>query len=178
MIRTKGVLLRTEKEIENHLQAIRRAAATVQTWFMSQTGDPLAFLRRMKFEEVGWHPIDGHPLNLIEQINQTWTYLAALAATRRLLAWHPDVGGFRLAPGAAAIQDLDVMSDTEGAVGAETFAAVDPRNNQKLVTDLNKMALRSERYRYVFFISPLYPGTKRLAQLERDNVQVWSVDVD
>nr|WP_294559913.1 hypothetical protein [uncultured Rhodopila sp.] len=38
-----------------------------------QTGDPLDVARRMKFEAVSYHPIDGHPLNLVAQIYQTWT---------------------------------------------------------------------------------------------------------
>lgn len=70
-------------------------------------------------------------MNFIEQINQTWTYLAALAAARQLLILHPEAGGFRLAPGAHAAQPLDVMSLADGLVGAETFAAVHPDNNQK-----------------------------------------------
>jgi hypothetical protein len=36
---------------------------------------------------------------------------------------------------------------------------------------------RDLRHRYVFFSSPLYPGTARHPQLERDGIQVWSVDV-
>jgi hypothetical protein len=38
-------------------------------------------------------------LNLVEQINQTWTYLVALAAAKQLLTLHPEAGGYRLAPG-------------------------------------------------------------------------------
>lgn len=68
------------------------------------------------------------------------------------------------------------MSDATGLVGAETFAAVDPRNNRKLHLDLNKMALRTEVHRYVFFMSPLYPSAGRHERLERDGVQVWSLE--
>jgi hypothetical protein len=131
----------------------------------------------MKFETVGFHPIEGHALSLVEQINQTWTFLVALAATRQLLVLHPTVGGYKLAPGAHASTPLDIMSEAEGLVGAETFAAVDPRNNDKLITDLAKMAVRPERFRYVFFMSPRFPGSQRLSQFEHDGVQVWSVDV-
>ena len=60
---------------------------------------------------------------------------------------------------------------------AKTFAAVDPHNNNKLAKDLAKMATRSEQYRYVFFMSPKYPGPKRWTELESAGVQVWSVDV-
>ena len=44
----------------------------------------------MKFETAGFHPIQGHALNVVEQINQTWTYLVALAAARHLLEMHPE----------------------------------------------------------------------------------------
>jgi hypothetical protein len=129
----------------------------------------------MKFEMVGTHPVDGHALNLVEQINQTWTYMVALAAARQLLVLHPEAGGYRLAPGAHAAAPLDIMREAEGLVGAETFASGDPRNNRKLAMDLAKMVARPERYRYIFFLSPKFPGTKR--QFERDGIQVWSVDV-
>jgi hypothetical protein len=44
------------------------------------------------------------------------------------------------------------MSEAEGLVGAETFAAVSPRNNGKLAADLNKLVLSPEiTHRYVFF---------------------------
>jgi hypothetical protein len=34
-----------------------------------------------------------------------------------------------------------------------TLAAVDPRNNRKLMKDLDKPAHRLERYRFVFFMA-------------------------
>jgi hypothetical protein len=159
------------------MDKVRAAAGSVRSWIAGQTGDPLDILRRMKFEPVGFHPIDGHALNIVEQINQTWTYCVALAAARQLLLLHPDVGGFRLAPGAHACQALDIMSVAEGRVGAETFAAVTPRNNGKLDADLLKLAMRPEQHRYVFFMSPLFQGNNRLPQFEKPGVQVWSVDV-
>ena len=69
------------------------------------------------------------------------------------------------------------MSEVEALVGAETFAAVDPRNNRKLAKDLLKLGQRPELNRYVFFASPRFPGTTRLPQMERGGVQVWSIDV-
>lgn len=97
-------------------------------------------------------------VNLVEQINQTWTYLVALAVAKQLLELHPEANGYRLAPGAHASQALDIMSEADGLVGAETFAAVHPRNNDKLNNDLRKMAARTELNRYIFSCLRNSPG--------------------
>jgi hypothetical protein len=169
--------VQTVDDADRLMEQVRTSAVKVQNWTAAQSSDPLDMLRSMKFKAVGFHPIKGHALNLVEQINQTWTFVAAIAAVRQLLKLHPDAGGFRLAPGAHACLALDIMSEVEGLVGAETFAAVTPGNNGKLEGDLCKLAARPEKHRYVFFMSPGYPGNKRQQQLERDDVQVWSVDV-
>ncbi len=154
---------------------IRASATRVQSWIKTHDGDPLDLLRQMKFAPIGRHPIEARPLNLVEQINQTWTYAVALVATRQLLRLHPEAGGFRVAPGAHMSIPLDIMSVEPGLVGAETFATVHPRNNGKLAADLAKLATRPETYRYVFFSSPSYTRLERVLKLERDGVQVWSV---
>jgi len=169
--------VRTVADADRLTEKLRAAAIRVRKWIAEQSGDPLDMLRRMKFEPIGFHPIEDRPLNLVEQINQTWTFAVALAATRQLLLLHPDAGGFHLAPGAHASLALDIMSEVEGLVGAETFAAVTPRNNGKLAADLAKLATRSEKHRYVFFMSPRFRGNKRLTKFERHGVQVWSVDL-
>jgi hypothetical protein len=112
----------------------------------------------------------------VEQINQLWTYSVAIAATKQLLALHPEADGFHLAPGAHASQALDIMSHRERLVGAETFAAVDPRNNRKLQLDIDKLSQRPEQYRYVFFMSPMFPKNERQLALEQSGVLVWSID--
>jgi hypothetical protein len=174
---TMYLMIQTIADVDRHMDQLRASALRVTDWVAAQSSDPLDLLRRMKFEAIGHHPVEDRPLNFIEQINQTWTFAVALAAARQLLVLHPDVGGFRLAPGAHASIPLDIMSEAEGRVGAETFAAVSPRNNGKLAADLAKLALRREIHRYVFFMSPQFPAAERLPQFERDGVQVWSVTV-
>ena len=83
----------------------------------------------------------------------------------------------KLAPGAHAYLELDIMSEAPGYLGAESFAAVNPRNNGKLPADLTKLARRAERHRYVFSMSPMFPGSQHLPQFERDGIEVWSVDL-
>lgn len=171
------LVIRNTKDADRLMNAVRTSARRAQERIASLSGEPLDILRLMKFEQIGFHPLEDRSLNLVEQIDQTWTFAVAIAAARQLLTLHPDVGGFRLAPGAHASLDLDIMSEESGCVGAETFAAVNPRNNRKLLTDLAKLAARPEPHRYVFFMSPLFPRNERQTQFERDGVQVWSVEV-
>ncbi len=170
--------VRSEADVERHLNLVRRAAARTRVWIAGHRGDPLDLLRDLKFEQVGFHPVEDRALNVIEQINQTWTYAVALLAVRKLFELHPEVGHYRVAPGAHMSLELDIMSAEPSLIGAETFAAVDPGNNRKLNKDLAKMAERSERHRYIFFASPKFPGTHRLPKLERSGTQVWSIDLD
>jgi hypothetical protein len=175
----KLIVIHTLGEADALLDSLNRTADQVATWVRGFNGSPLQLIKHMKFDTVGFHPISGDALNVIEQVNQTWTYAAALLATRQLLALHPEAAPYRLAPGAHASQDLDIMSCTPGLVGAETFAAVKPTNNRKLAQDRAKLLNRPELHRYVFFMSPAYPGTKRQPALEKGGpVQVWSVDMD
>lgn len=170
------LIVETVQDVERHLSTLRSAADRTQAWIAAHSGNSMDLLRSLKFDAVGFHPISDRGLNVIEQINQTFTYAVALAATRVLLDLHPDAAGFVLAPGAHMSRPLDVMSMEEGLVGAETFAAVHPRNNRKLATDLAKLVTRAERHRYVFFASPAYPGTARRPELDQDGVQVWSIE--
>lgn len=172
-----SITVRSPDDVDLLLSRLTASAEQVRQWIGAFTGEPLELLRRLKFEAVGYHPIGHYPLNIIEQVNQTWTYATALLAARQLFTLHPETGGYHLAPGAHASQPLDIMSEVDGLVGAETFAAVTPRNNNKLANDLSKLTHRPEAHRYVFFMSPAFPGNLRLPQFERDGVQVWSVDI-
>ena len=167
----------TSADIDSHVEAIRAAAETARTGILSGFADGLAFFKALKFDPIGRHPIEPRDLNVIEQVNQTFTYLVALEAARFLLERHPEAEGFLLAPGAHMSMPLDIMSIVPGIVGAETFAAVDPRNNRKLAKDLAKLSQHSEEHRYVFFASPLYQGLRRWERLEQPGIQVWSVDL-
>ncbi|WP_426037597.1 hypothetical protein [Brevundimonas sp. DC300-4] len=166
-----------EADVQHHLALVRTSAARTREWISGHREDPLDLLRDLKFETVGFHPVEDRPLNFIEQINQTWTYAVALLAVRKLFELHPEITAYRVAPGAHMSQELDIMSEDVGLLGAETFAAVDPSNNRKLAKDLEKMSARSELHRYIFFASPRHHGTQRLTKLERAGTQVWSVDL-
>jgi hypothetical protein len=171
------IVVESPEDVDRHLLQVGAAADKTQAWIAWHSGDSLSLLRSLKFETLGFHPVADHCLNVIEQINQTFTYAVALVAAKTLLHLHPEAGGYILAPGAHMSQPLDIMSRVDGLVGAETFAATHPRSNNKLSKDLAKLSGRQERFRYAFFASPAFPGTRRLEKLEKFGVQVWSVDV-
>jgi hypothetical protein len=138
--------------------------------------DGLEVLRRIKFDPIGWHPIDepARSLNLIEQVNQTWTCLVSLKALPFLFARHPDAGGFQLNLGTQG--GTDILSVLPNVAAAEVFAAVAWRNNNKLAKELARLAQSKAKVRYVFFAAP---GVRqgRQAALERDGIEVWAIDV-
>lgn len=166
--------VRSIVDVDHHLATIDQSAAKTRDWLISHSGSGLELMKALKFEPRGVHPVEDRPLNAIEQINQTWTYLVALIAARQLLEMHPEAEGFRVAPGAHMALPLDIMSIRPGLVGAETFAATSPRSNDKLNNDLRKLASAMEAHRYIFMMCPGFEAG-RYERLERDGIQVWAV---
>jgi hypothetical protein len=85
-------IVRTIAEIDPLLERVRAAAsptAQVLARLTAAEPDGLEVLRRLKFTEMARHPIDDRSLNLVEQINQTWTYLVTLKAMPFLFERHP-----------------------------------------------------------------------------------------
>ena len=164
-------------DLQQYLDAIETATETAVN-ALATAGSPREALRRMKFEQIGRPPIEkDRPLNLIEQINQTFTFLVALKAAEWLLVQHPEAGGFHLAPGASMALPFDIMSVQTGLVNAETFAATHPGSNRKLINDLAKLGASTARFRYAFFYAPNFPAG-RVQKLESvTGVEVHCVDI-
>jgi hypothetical protein len=170
-----SIRITSAADIDRWLERILMAARNTVGAFEARADEPLTALYRMKFERVGYHPVDHRPLNIIEQVNQTWTFVTALEAARLLLEWHANAGALLLAPGAHASQALDIMSETPGLIGAETFAATTPESNAKMAGDLRKLSTRPETYRYIFFLAPAFPASERVERYCRQGIIVWSI---
>lgn len=168
--------VRTTEEIEILEARIRDAAERAAAVLRELPGDGIALLRRLKFEPIGLHPLEPRALNIVEQINQTWTCMVGLAAACLLLKRHPEAEGFRLNLGTMPGFDLDSLAADE--VQAETFAAVHPRNNRKLDKDLQRLQRHgTARHRYVVFAAPGFTAGRH-ARLEAGlGVEVWAVEV-
>ena len=168
------LIVRSTQEIEQYLATIQQSSAQAVAALIALANNPNHLFWQMKFLQIGRHPIEDRGLNLVEQINQTWTFVAAFEATRLLLQKHP-AQTYLLSPGAHAALRFDIMNTNED-ICAETFAAVTPDNNNKLEKDIAKLEKHPDiAHRYVFFISPAHPNTERLEIRERAGIQIWSI---
>jgi len=83
-------------DIEEALERIEDSALRAQKALSALPFSPLHALEALKFSPIGSHPLEDRPLNIIEQVNQTFTYLVAVKAAELLMEWHPEAKGFRL----------------------------------------------------------------------------------
>lgn len=118
-------------------------------------GNPIEVLSLFKFTELGFDPlVHGRRLNFIEQVNQAFTVYASLKAASHLFATS-DAEVIKMNVGPHKGFDIEAFDDATNAIGvAEVFAAVDPKNNQKLKKDVERVRLSSLPLRMVYFISP------------------------
>ena len=80
-------------DVTPRIAQVRQAAINsvkVMREVLDGEADALHALRRLKFDELGHNPLGPDRWNVIEQLNQTFTYLVSLAGARWLLAKHPD----------------------------------------------------------------------------------------
>lgn len=115
--------------------------------------DPIDALAAAKFSQIGCDPLDpSRPLNLVGQINQTFTYLASITGARWLQLQHPECAPLILNVGTQP--GFDIESDC-GQFVAETFAATDPKSNNKLKKDVVKLGTSKAPHRFLFYLSPV-----------------------
>ncbi len=167
-------IIRTIADAEDMHAQLLAGAANTAAWLRNFAGDPMALLKSLRFELVGHDPLTGEPLNVVEQLNQTFTILVTLRAVERLIELHPDAGGFRLALGTSSGRDLE--SIVPDMVAAEVFSATHPSSNQKLKKDLARLRADPAQHRYVFFAAPGYEAGRQ-EQLEKTapGIQVYAV---
>ena len=131
---------------------VSAAAAAAESLFARLQGaKDLSVLARIKFETCGFDPLDvTRSLNFVEQLNQSFTYLATIEGTRWLFERHPSHAPYQLNLGTAP--GFDIVSG-DGAVIAETFAATHPDSNRKLQHDVEKLREVDAEHKYVFYLS-------------------------
>lgn len=166
----------TRADLDSYCKSLSASAMQTQTQIAKLIhADPMHFLFRLKFEQIGCDPLnDERPLNLIEQLNQTFTYLASFKASKFLFEQHANVNQLILNLGTTGGSDIETTE--EGGIAAEVFATVSPQNNRKLTVDIDKVLnVRDVKHRYVFFISPMCEVGLFKGKINAKGVTVWSL---
>ena len=146
--------------------------ALLQISFEINSNSSQTLFSKMKFGGIGFDPLNSdRKLNVIEQINQSFTYLASFYALEVLFIEYPELAPFRLNLGTAPGSDIESEC---GELAAEVFAAVAPTSNQKLKKDINKVLQSDAKLKFVFFMCPNFKLGRQF-QLEKDNVIVWAL---
>ena len=164
------------KNLSTLIEQLEVSAAKTQSSIkkIASRKDAMTFLFECKFNQSGFNPLDSSiKLNLIEQLNQTFTYLASFKGAEYIFLHHKKVKSLTLNLGTAS--GTDIETDEDGGVVAEVFASVNPSNNQKLKNDINRISLVTAKHRYVFFISPKKELGIYKSTWDVDNVKVISL---
>lgn len=167
-------VIRSIADAEGMYAQMLAGAANTAAWLRNFTGDPMGLLKSLRFELVGHDPLTGEPLNVVEQLNQTFTILVTLRAVERLIELHPDVDGFRLALGTSSGRDIESVAPD--LVAAEVFSATRPSSNQKLKKDVERLSADPAQHRYVFFAAPGYAAGRQERLETISGIQVHAVE--
>ena len=117
---------------------------------MMEACSSLDLLFEMKFNKIGFDPVEGTELNIIEQINQLFSDLVAMYALEDLFSKYPDKT-FRTHLGAEPGFDIESI---DGEVVAECFAVTTASSNGKLKKDSEKLLLKAVKpEKYIYFYS-------------------------
>ena len=176
---SKPIKLQKTEDVETYIEDIRSSAedAQLQLSEISEYSAPLELFSKIKFEQIGFDPLNQQrSLNLIEQVNQTFTYLASFKAAKMLFSWHSGLNELKLNLGTQS--GADIESDYDGGICAEVFAAVKPENNNKLKKDIEKVSKSQAAYKYVFVMCPgCDEGPYNKCEAPK-GIKIWSLGID
>lgn len=171
----KTIVLNNLSEVDSHIETLSETANETQINILelSETLDGIQLLEEIKFEKTGYDPLDiQRRLNVIEQVNQTFTYLASFRAAEILFQKHPKATKFILNLGTASGSDIE--SSNCGGIAAEVFSATKPSSNDKLNKDIKKVSATDAKHKYVFFLCPGIDAGIYKSKSTKD-VIVWSL---
>ncbi len=142
---------------------------------ISTAADPLILLRKLKFDQEGCDPLNPkRDLNLIEQLNQIFTYWATFEAAGYLWKKH-EVTSLTFHLGTTAGWDIETADN--GGIAAEVFSAVTPQNNSKLRKDVAKVSRAGVKHKYVFYSCPGYTPGIQPTDTRHPDVMIVSVGI-
>lgn len=166
--------IRSAEDLKEIEESIRSAAAnaTRSLQELLTQASPMDAMAAMKFHAIGFDPLSGNPQNLVEQLNQMFTYLGSCAAVRYLLDKHPGSAPFTMNLGIAP--GPDIISE-DGQVVAEVFTATHPGSNDKLRRDVRNVHSRGAQHAYVFYSCRGFEAGERTRLASAPEVNIVSL---
>ncbi|HUT97987.1 MAG TPA: hypothetical protein VM054_02795 [bacterium] len=150
------VVITSKDELKSYVKLVLSSIDETTKKLLSYSNNGLNLFKDIKFTTFGVHPKDGNtPLNLIEQVNQVFTYLTtfwgidelkSIYTEKKFIAHLGTTGGF------------DIESKDDKQICAEVFATVDPENNKKIHNDLQRLREGNYITKYLFYCSPIRSG--------------------
>lgn len=136
----------------------------------------LDLMYNLKFKEIGIEPLENKPINLIEQLNQMFTYLVSIEAVIYLMKIYPEMS-FTLNLGTSSGYDIESVDRT---VIAEAFSATSPKSNGKLKKDVTRLNLNDNAlHKYSFYYSDVdYPVYVENLKRSYPDVNIIKVSFD
>ena len=171
----KKIVLKDFSEIPDYIEVIAHSAEQAQLRIteISEEKNAMALMAKLKFERLGYDPLNSsRDLNFIEQLNQTYTYLASLKAAEFIFVRHPNISSLTLNLGTASGSDIETPDC--GGIAAEVFAATHPNSNNKLKKDIEKVSKTAAHYKYSFFMCPNIEEGEYVSK-STPAVMVWSL---
>jgi hypothetical protein len=170
------VLVKNHKEIERQVHLVGASAErTAHAMRMLLESEPQG-LQIIKFRDIGHHPVEDSKLNILEQANLTFIYLAKFEAVRWLVTRHSELLGKGLELNLTSQSGFDIESIEPDFLTAEVFCLSHPKMNNKVAQDIRHISQNASRvrHRYVFFSSPNF-AYGRCQDLEGSSgIEVWS----
>lgn len=116
-----------DKHIETVRQSIRETTMRLKKLLNK---NPERAFYEMKFGKIGKDPLEENSLNLIEQLNQVYTYLVSLYGVKELVSKYPEHIPFRLNLGTMGGYDIE---SADGKIICECFSTTSLRRYGRLL---------------------------------------------
>jgi len=127
------------------------------------------FMYSMKFYETGRDPLEDRDLNIIEQLNQQFTYITSLVAVKLLFKDYPELSPFTVNLGTASGFDIE---SNNGVLKSEVFSSANPRNNNKLRKDVKRLFESDGEIKIVFYHAPTQHSGEEKLMKEYPGVEI------
>ena len=140
------------KKLREHREIVIYQAKRAYKELTTSGKDTMKALFELRYDRIGYSPLQDHRLTIAEQMNQTFHALAVFAGAEFIFNEFRECRKLRLSPLTAS--GLDIQSIKTNLVAAEVFTTVNPTYNSKLERDAKELCNKPFQERFVFFYSP------------------------